>query len=293
VFLCVSWLVVFTSLMLKVRGLERGDRLFWERRTVLVVASDILLVALAYFSAFFLRLGFQVSGDHWGAVTRPFHRVRGPKFVLLLVRASTGGVWKYTSTPDIVRIIKAVTVGSAVILMLLVFFYRFEAFPRSMFVMEYFLLILGLAGTRFAFPSLPRVWQRRALRERQARAIVGAGTRASSCSGKYAPPRGRALPWCASSMMTRARTANASGRPHHGSHGEAGGDLPALPRGRRSPRSRRSLRHQNARALRDGAVSGCRHRCAPRWRESGARERSAAPRKCIAWSGPAASDGAV
>lgn len=150
VFLCVSWLLVFTSLMLKVRGLERGDRMFWERRTVLVVASDVLLVGVAYFSAFFLRLGFQVTGDHWDAVTRAFP-------IVLVVRSSCfywyglyRGVWKYTSTPDIVRIIKAVTVGSAVILMLLVFFYRFEAFPRSMFVMEYFLLILGLSGTRFA-----------------------------------------------------------------------------------------------------------------------------------------------
>jgi UDP-GlcNAc:undecaprenyl-phosphate GlcNAc-1-phosphate transferase len=68
IFLCVCWLAVFTSLMLKVRGLERGDRLFWERRTVLVVTSDILLVAVAYYAAYFLRLGFQTSGEHWNAV---------------------------------------------------------------------------------------------------------------------------------------------------------------------------------------------------------------------------------
>ena len=174
-FLCLCWLLVFTSLMLKVRGLERGDRLFWERRTVLVMAADILLVAIAYYAAFFLRLGFQVSGEHWDAVAKAFP-------IVLVVRSSCfyafglyRGVWKYTSTPDIVKIIKAVTVGSAVILMLLVFFYRFEAFPRSMFVMEYFLLILGLAGTRFASRLFHEFGKDVSVTNAVRVAIVGAG----------------------------------------------------------------------------------------------------------------------
>ncbi len=85
------------------------------------------------------------------------------------------GMWKYTSTPDIVKIIKAVTVGSAVILMLLVFFYRFEAFPRSMFVMEYFLLIVGLAGTRFATRLFHEIGKEAVVSDAKRVAIVGAG----------------------------------------------------------------------------------------------------------------------
>jgi UDP-GlcNAc:undecaprenyl-phosphate GlcNAc-1-phosphate transferase len=175
VFLCLCWLLVFTSMMLKVRGLERGDRLFWERRTVLVMAADIFLVAAAYFAAFFLRLGFQFSGDHWDAVARAFP-------IVLVVRSSCfyafglyRGVWKYTSTPDIVKIIKAVTVGSGVIMMLLVFFYRFEAFPRSMFVMEFFLLILGLAGARFASRLFHEFGKDVSVTNAARVAIVGAG----------------------------------------------------------------------------------------------------------------------
>jgi UDP-GlcNAc:undecaprenyl-phosphate GlcNAc-1-phosphate transferase len=175
IFLCVCWLLIFTSLMLKVRGLERGDRLFWERRTVLVMGADILLVAAAYYAAFFLRLGFQTSGEHWNAVATAFP-------IVLVVRSACfywfglyRGVWKYTSTPDIVKIIKAVTVGSAVILMLLVFFYRFEAFPRSMFVMEYFLLILGLAGARFASRLFHELGKDVSVSNAERVAIVGAG----------------------------------------------------------------------------------------------------------------------
>jgi UDP-GlcNAc:undecaprenyl-phosphate GlcNAc-1-phosphate transferase len=175
VFLCLCWLLVFTTLMLKVRGLERGDRLFWERRTVLVMAADLLLVGIAYYSAFFLRLGFQTSGEHWDAVVTAFP-------IVLVVRSACfywfglyRGVWKYTSTPDIVKIVKAVTVGSAVILMVLVFFYRFEAFPRSMFVMEYFLLILGLAGARFASRLFHEFGKDVSVSNAERVAIVGAG----------------------------------------------------------------------------------------------------------------------
>jgi hypothetical protein len=75
----------------------------------------------------------------------------------------------------LVKIIKAVTVGSAVILMLLVFFYRFVAFPRSMFVIEYFLLIVGLAGTRFASRLFHEFGKEAAVSDAKRVAIVGAG----------------------------------------------------------------------------------------------------------------------
>lgn len=177
VFLCATWFVVFVSLMLKVRGLERGDRLFWEKRTVLVVASDVLLVGVVFYAAYFLRLGFETSGGHWEAVNKAFP-------IVLIVRSACfywyglyRGMWKYTSTPDIVKIIKSVSVGSAVILVLLVLFYRFEAFPRSMIIMEYFLLILGLTGTRFAARVFYEFGKDTAAGNPKRLAIVGAGDR--------------------------------------------------------------------------------------------------------------------
>ncbi len=150
IFVCICWLAIFASLIMKIRSLERGDRVFWERRTLLVVGSDIVVISLAYFAAFFIRINFQKTDPHWDAVLKAFP-------IVLVVRSASfywfglyRGVWKYTSTPDVVRIIKAVTAGSAVIIALLVFFYRFAAFPRSMFVIEFFLLIAAIGGTRFA-----------------------------------------------------------------------------------------------------------------------------------------------
>ncbi len=175
VFVCLCWLVIFTSLILKIRSLERGDRMFWERRTLLVVGSDVLVVTLAYFAAFFIRMNFQKTDPHWDAVLKAFP-------IVLVVRSSCfywyglyRGVWKYTSTPDVLRIIKAVTMGSVIILMLLVFFYRFTAFPRSMFIIEFFLLIAAIGGTRFASRLFHEYGKEATAGNAKRVAIIGAG----------------------------------------------------------------------------------------------------------------------
>jgi UDP-GlcNAc:undecaprenyl-phosphate GlcNAc-1-phosphate transferase len=150
-FITMCWVVVFAALILKIQGLERGDRLFWERRSLLVIGGDLLMIAMAYFGAYFLRTGFQFTDPEGMAVVKAFPFVLVVRSACFFRYGLYRGVWKYTSTPDVLRIIKAVTTGSVIILALVVLFYRFVAFPRSLFIMEYFLLIIALGGSRFAF----------------------------------------------------------------------------------------------------------------------------------------------
>ncbi len=151
VFLTACWVVIFTALIMKIRSLERGDRLFWEKRTLFVVAVDLLLITVAYMGAYFLRLNFRFTQPEGIAMLKAFP-------IVLVVRSACfhrfglyRGVWKYTSTEDLIKIIKAVTTGSAIILVCVVLLYRFVAFPRSLFIIEYFLLIVMIGGARFAF----------------------------------------------------------------------------------------------------------------------------------------------
>ena len=174
-FLTVCWVVVFAGLILKIRSLERGDRAFWERRTVMVIAGDILFIALAYFGAYFLRMNFRFTEAEGMAVLKAFPMVLVVRSVCFYYYGLYRGVWKYTSTPDVLRIIKAVTAGSAIIVLLLVFFYRFVAFPRSLFILEYFFLIIALGGSRFA-SRLFHEFGKEALSGHVKRiAIIGAG----------------------------------------------------------------------------------------------------------------------
>lgn len=149
-FITLCWVVVFTALILKIRGRERGDRLFWERRSLLVIGGDLLLIAVAYFGAYFIRMNFRFTDPEGIAVLKAFPFVLVVRSACFYWYGLYRGVWKYTSTPDVLRIVKAVTTGSAIIVTLLVLFYRFVSFPRSLFVIEYVLLIIALGGTRFA-----------------------------------------------------------------------------------------------------------------------------------------------
>jgi len=150
IFLMLCWVIVFTFLMLKIRSLERGDRLLWERRSLLVVTSDLFLIAVAYFGAYFIRMNFRITDPEWTAVLKAFPVVFVIRSACFYWFGLYRGVWKYTSTPDVLRIIKAVSVGTIVILAALVFLFRFAAIPRSLFVIEFVLLIIAIGGVRFA-----------------------------------------------------------------------------------------------------------------------------------------------
>ncbi len=169
------WVVVFTLAILKIRGLERGGRMFWERRVVLLIAIDMAAIVAAYLGAYFLRMNFQLTDAEGQAVLRALPIVLVVRSACFFKYGLYRSMWRYTSVGDVVRVIKAVTTGSAIVLALVVLLYRFVAFPRTLFVIEYFLLILFILAARFSirlFHEIGREPQGSALRRY---AVIGAG----------------------------------------------------------------------------------------------------------------------
>ncbi len=149
-FLGMAWVIAFTLAILKIRGLERGGRMIWERRTMLVVTTDLAAIVVAYVGAYFLRMGFQYTEAEGTAVLRALPIVLVVRSACFFKFGLYRSMWRYTTTNDVVRVIKAVSVGSAIILAAVVLLYRFVAFPRTLFVIEYFLLISLILGVRFS-----------------------------------------------------------------------------------------------------------------------------------------------
>jgi UDP-GlcNAc:undecaprenyl-phosphate GlcNAc-1-phosphate transferase len=149
-FASAVWLILFTLAILKIRALERGDRMFWERRTMFLIATDLVAIVAAYLGAYFLRMNFQFTEAEGRAVLRALPNVVVVRSACFFKYGLYRSMWRYTGVTDVVRVIKAVTAGSAVILAAVVLLYRFMAFPRTLFVIEYFLLILFILGARFS-----------------------------------------------------------------------------------------------------------------------------------------------
>jgi UDP-GlcNAc:undecaprenyl-phosphate GlcNAc-1-phosphate transferase len=174
-FLGVAWMAAFTLAILKIRGLERGDRLVWERRTLFVITTDLAAIAVAYLGAYFLRMGFQFTEAEGRAVLRALP-------IVIIVRSACfykfglyRSMWRYTTTSDVVRVIKAVSVGSAIILAAVVLLYRFVAFPRALFLIEYFLLISLILGVRFSTRLFHEIGREAQGGDARRFAVIGSG----------------------------------------------------------------------------------------------------------------------
>jgi UDP-GlcNAc:undecaprenyl-phosphate GlcNAc-1-phosphate transferase len=117
---------------------------FPYKRHIATVITDSLLIVIAYYFAYRLRF------EQTYAAEEPMFATSAP-IVLACQLAAFGicrvyqGVWRYTSLPDLIRLAKAVTLGSAAAVITLLILYRFENYSRAVFVIDG-ILLLGLVG---------------------------------------------------------------------------------------------------------------------------------------------------
>ncbi|MFA6238890.1 MAG: nucleoside-diphosphate sugar epimerase/dehydratase [Bacteriovorax sp.] len=64
------------------------------------------------------------------------------------------GVWRFSSTHDLLRVIKASAIGILTSALACFFLNRMEGVPRSMFVIQFLVLVVGLGGGRFFYRFL-------------------------------------------------------------------------------------------------------------------------------------------
>ena len=77
--------------------------------------------------------------------------------ILLLSFLTNGlykGVWRFSSTHDLMRVIKASAIGVIFSLVACFLLNRLEGVPRSMFLIQFLLLVVGLGGGRFFYRFL-------------------------------------------------------------------------------------------------------------------------------------------
>lgn len=121
------------------------------RSGYLVLAHDVAIAAFSLVLALYLRLGQSSFEDY--ADDLPY---RIPLFMLVagLTFHAFGmyrGVWRYASVPDLMVIGKAVTVALLVFMPLMFLINRLEETPRSVPIIQWFLLVVLLGGPRLAY----------------------------------------------------------------------------------------------------------------------------------------------
>lgn len=133
---------------------------FQYKRQVLTLALDICLILVAYYAAYLIR--FEQAFPQY------LFELYGSLPIVLIIQlvslAAFGlyrGIWQYTGVADVLRIVKATTVGTMTAMILLLYTNRFHGFSRSVFILDWLLLIVLLSGSRASFRFFTEIFRAR------------------------------------------------------------------------------------------------------------------------------------
>lgn len=131
-----------------------GNLKSWQK-TAVACGYDAVVTLIAFFLALISRYG-----------TLEPEILNHPNFlliVLIMCVTQVGvfyflglykGIWRYSSTTDLIRVIKASTIAVLCSFMMIFLYSRLELIPRSLFFIQWAYLILGLGGGRLVYRVL-------------------------------------------------------------------------------------------------------------------------------------------
>ena len=131
---------------------------FPYKRQIATLALDVCLIVLAYYVAYVIRFEDTLP-DYRAQMLGSMPIVLLAQLVVLSGFGLYRGIWQYTSISDLIRIGKAATVGTTAAILVLVYVTRFVGFSRTVFVLDWLLLIVLLAGSRVSFRFFAEVFR--------------------------------------------------------------------------------------------------------------------------------------
>ena len=124
---------------------------FSYKRRIFEVLLDVILIVLAYWSAYAIKFEPFSSSPAWKLFLRTLPVLVVVRLAAFLLFGVYRGIWRYTSIDDLMAFTKAVAAGSVVSMVIVLFKFRFQGFSRAVFVIDALMMLMLLAGSRMAF----------------------------------------------------------------------------------------------------------------------------------------------
>ncbi len=121
------------------------------KRRIFEVFLDTFLIALSYYGAYVLLFGPFENSSNWNLFIKTLPLLIVIKLFAFLATGVYRGLWRYTSLKDGFTFAKAVALGSVLSILAVLLLYRFDGFSRKVFLLDGFLLLFALMGSRLAF----------------------------------------------------------------------------------------------------------------------------------------------
>lgn len=130
---------------------------FSYKRRIFEVLLDVVLIVLAYWSAYAIKFEPFSNSPAWKLFLRTLPVLVVVRLAAFLVFGVYRGIWRYTSMDDLLTFAKAVVAGSIVSMTIVLFKFRFQGFSRAVFAIDALVMLLLLAGSRIAFRFFRKV----------------------------------------------------------------------------------------------------------------------------------------
>ncbi|MEW5772190.1 MAG: nucleoside-diphosphate sugar epimerase/dehydratase [Thermodesulfobacteriota bacterium] len=109
---------------------------------------DLGLILAAHALAYLLRFEGGIPSEHLSRMTGLLPLLAGVKLACFFSFRLYRGMWRYTSLPDLMNVLKAVTAASLMVVGYLVVVHRFAGYSRSVFLLDWVFTMALVAGLR-------------------------------------------------------------------------------------------------------------------------------------------------
>jgi UDP-GlcNAc:undecaprenyl-phosphate/decaprenyl-phosphate GlcNAc-1-phosphate transferase len=168
----LSAIVVFVLILFfigvylsKVRVYEEGVQLenktimralagFTYKRRFFEIILDVVLIALAYQSAYLLRFEGSMPENQVAIFVQTLPLVVAIQLASFLFGGVYGGIWRYASISDLLLLARSVVIGGIVSGLLVFWLFGWRGPSRTVFVLDAMLLVLLVGASRLSFRLL-------------------------------------------------------------------------------------------------------------------------------------------
>ncbi len=151
-------------------------RLVGNLKRFTVMLSDLVSTGLSFWLAYILRFNFTIPENLYGLFVKSLPIIMAMRLACFYFFGLYNGLWRFASINDLVRILKGTVLSSVLFFLYIAFVYHFVDFPRSVFIIDWFIIICLIGGSRFMYRLFREFYPVKLDREKKKVLIIGAGS---------------------------------------------------------------------------------------------------------------------
>ena len=145
------------------------------KRRLFEVLLDLVLIPLAYWSAYLIRFEGSAYGVNFPVFLRSLPIVVACQLFSFFLLGVYRGIWQYVGMRDVIIYGKAITVGTILSVLVNLGIYRFMGFSRTLFIVYWMILMALVTTSRFSYRLIDEAAPKNSMKGGRRALIYGAG----------------------------------------------------------------------------------------------------------------------